>query len=256
MIAKDEAVILRVRDYSENSQLVTCFTRAAGKIKLLAKGIKRSGKNRPGRFLEPLARGEVTFYRRRQGGLFPLSEWTAGVGLRALRDDLGRMYAGLYCAELVDALTVFEDPSQFLFDLLVDTLGRLQEGAESVRLIVRFQARVLDVTGHRPKLEACTRCGKSAQEGEIVFDVREGGVVCSVCSAVGSAARHGRRPGAGRAPRLNVSDLAACSALAGASSTVADRVVLSSRGLSALQGLFDTHLAYLLGKELRVRRYL
>ena len=41
MLTKDTAICVRTTDFSETSQILTLFTRAAGKISAIAKGSKR-----------------------------------------------------------------------------------------------------------------------------------------------------------------------------------------------------------------------
>ena len=76
----DDAVVLQRLDYSESSQVLVFFTHRHGKVRAIAKGVKRSTKKRFAVGIELLELGHLVFSTRtaRQSALAILTEWKPG----------------------------------------------------------------------------------------------------------------------------------------------------------------------------------
>src|SRR5690606_15014015 len=98
---KDEAIVLRRLDFSENSQVLAFFTREHGLQRLIAKGIKRGTKKRFATGIDLLERGSVVYWRSAgsERGLSTLSEWRQQDLYLGLRSSLRHWYAAQYAAE-------------------------------------------------------------------------------------------------------------------------------------------------------------
>src|SRR2546430_1820249 len=96
-----------------------------GKVHVIAKGIRRATSRMAGH-AEPLTHATYQLARGRE--LDVLTGAEARAIYPELRDDLGRIAAGWYCAELIDRFTVERVPSAPLFDLLETALRHLDAG--------------------------------------------------------------------------------------------------------------------------------
>lgn len=128
----DQAIVLTRLDYSETSQIVVFFTRDHGKVRAIAKGIKRGTKTRFASGADLLDIGAITVVSReeRAAGLATLTEWKHTRSLMGLRDKLTRLYAGQYCADVTAQLTEDWDPHADLFEALRDSLTELADADE------------------------------------------------------------------------------------------------------------------------------
>ena len=231
---RDEALVLRRLDYSETSQVVVLFTRAHGKVRTLAKGIKRSTRARFATGIDLLELGSVVLNARtdRPEGLVPLTEWKQQTGFTELRTALPRLYAGQYAAEIAAQLTEDWDPHPELFAALVTTLGALCEADAVLGVVVAFQHELLQSIGSWPFWSACVLCGRATALTH--FSSFEGGMVCKHCE-----------PNQVEKRAVGASALAVLHGLP-ASATAPDAAE------PALVGAFDAlnyHLAHLMGKE-------
>ena len=96
-VRRDEAIILRTRDYSESDRLITFFTRKQGQLTGIAKGARRS-KKRFVHTLEPCSHVDVTYVDRPTSGLVRLDASELKNAFIALRSDIARLgYASLSC---------------------------------------------------------------------------------------------------------------------------------------------------------------
>jgi len=177
----DDAVVLNRLDYSETSQILVLFTREHGKIRAIAKGIKRGAKARFATGVDLLDVGSVVFSVRieRSERLATLTEWKQTRSLFGLRDKLARIQGGQYLAEITAALTEDWDPHQALFDALLGALEELSQADEPLGVVVRYQLALLEAIGSLPRFDACVLCGR--EEDLTHFSSFEGGLVCRHC---------------------------------------------------------------------------
>ena len=182
-LEKANAIVVRLVDFSETSQVVTLFTREFGKIGALAKGAHRQ--KGPFDFaLDLLTLTRVVFLRKSSGGLDLLTEAKLEHRFRPPDHDLAPLFAGYYLAELLLGLTDEYDPHPELFDIAAETLQTLsREGKKNISpLILSFELSALRLLGHLPNLEQCVECGKTiSTEGDVAFGQSSGGVLCRAC---------------------------------------------------------------------------
>ena len=179
----DRAVAVRLAEYSETSQVVSFFTERHGQTRLIAKGIKRGTKKRFAPGVDLLELGELSFVPARSGaGLGTLTGWLQIDTFGGLRLDLSRLYAGLYVAELLSALTEESDPHTELFRATVNTLRSLGQGEPLIACLMDYQESLLRAIGYVPEMERCLDCGQGRVLGvPAYFSSAAGGLICRDC---------------------------------------------------------------------------
>ncbi|MEW6251724.1 MAG: DNA repair protein RecO [Planctomycetota bacterium] len=180
---KDLAIVLRLSDFAETSQIATVFTAGHGQLRLIAKGARRGTKTRFAAGLDLLEHGELGFLPARgDAQLGVLTDWQQRASFAGLRRDLPRLYASLYAAELVAGLTEEADPHPELFAALVHLLDSLTgEGAVGA-LVAWFQHVLLREIGYAPVLTDCVECGRRPARGApVFFSAAAGGLLCRDC---------------------------------------------------------------------------
>jgi DNA repair protein RecO (recombination protein O) len=182
-IRTDQAIVLRLSDYSETSQIVSLFTAGGGLARLIAKGVRRGTRTRVAVGLDLLEYGEVSYAPPRgEAGLGTLTEWVQRDPFTNLRSSSLCLYGGLYAAELVSVLTEEYDPHPSLFRALLTTLRSLARAQDPVGTIVRFQLDLAAAIGYAPNLDGCVGCGRPrSRGGPIYFSSTAGGLLCRDC---------------------------------------------------------------------------
>jgi DNA repair protein RecO (recombination protein O) len=183
---QDRGVTLRRLDYSETSQILVVFTQRYGKVRMIAKGIRRSTRKRFATGIDLLEEGDVAFSVRTPGqeALAILTAWRQRSAFSGIRGALPRIHAAEYAAEVVAALTEDWDPHPQLFDTLVRFLEYLAGADEVMAPVVRFQRRLLEAIGSIPRFDVCAACGRPLEpHGPPYFSSREGGLLCPSCEA-------------------------------------------------------------------------
>lgn len=189
MILRTDAVVLRSMEYGETSHIVTLFTRQKGRLAVLAKG-SRLPKSRFGASLQLLAYTQVVFYYKAGRGLQTLRESALVEPLLGIGRSLEKLRSGLRMVELVGALMQEEDPAPNVFELLVDTLRRLDAADANVgTLLPYFELRLSGALGFAPDVERAAVEAVPEEGGLLVLDA---GAVVPANVSVGSSRRASR----------------------------------------------------------------
>ena len=174
-----EAIVLRTVDLGEADRILVLFTRHFGKVHVVAKGIRRATSRMAGH-AEPLT--HATYQLARGRDLDVLTGAEARAIYPALREDLGRIAAGWYCAELIDRFTVEHVPAAPLFELLETALRHLNAGFAEPLVCRWFDLHLLDRSGFRPELAVCVNCQRALEERENAWNAASGGAICESCA--------------------------------------------------------------------------
>jgi len=219
VLIKDTAICIRAVDYSETSQIVTFFARAAGKISAIAKGSKRPKSAFDGP-IEIFSYGKIVFADSNKEKLATLTEFESaygGPGFTGLSNNLFTLNCCLFGAELLNNLTHDYDPHPQLFDDFLQFLENTQSsildsrfsipdnqsltsiqqscpGApgssiEILTLLILFQLSLLKEVGLQPILSYCVNCKTkyehraSSIEHRVYFSSSANGLICRDCEA-------------------------------------------------------------------------
>lgn len=185
-LIQDQAIVLRRLDYSETSQVLVLFTRDHGKVRAIAKGIKRSTKRRFATGIDLLEVGQVSLSTRtaRPQALGSLTEWKPLRPLSGLREKLPRLYAAQYAAEVTAGLTEDWDPYPQVYDALLALLENLCDLDDPLPAVVAFVRGLLTEVGSVPQFDRCAGCGTSSSSGPAntwYFSSHQGGLLCRDC---------------------------------------------------------------------------
>ncbi len=210
-----EGVVLRRTDFGEADRILTIFTPAHGKVRAIAKGVRRTTSRLAGH-LELFTRTQLLLATGRDLDIVTQAE--ARERLDALSRDVARASAAWYATELVDRFLADADPHPRLYALYVATLRRLaadaqtQMDAHATALAARdaqsqlspalppsptptpaqsqasswlalryFELRLLDELGYRPNLHQCANCDAPLRPEENGYSADLGGALCPAC---------------------------------------------------------------------------
>jgi len=186
---KTEAIVLRSMDLGEADRVLTVLTPRLGKLRVIAKGVRRP-RSRLGGGLEPFSDTQLVLA---VGRTFDV---VTGAALEdphlGLRDDLHSTAAAWYVVELTDRFCEGAADSHGAFVVLAQALAGLDApaGLVSREVVARwFELHLLDAMGFRPELTRCLECGAAIEPEGNAFSPVAGGVVCPQCMHVALAAQ-------------------------------------------------------------------
>ena len=142
-----EAIVIKRKNVGEGDRMVTLFTRQHGKVRVLARGVRKvSSKRAP--HIEVFNHIIATIHKSRS--MDTLTEVSPVASYEAIRRDLARVGAAYYLCELSDGLLPIEQPHEDVFSLLVEAFSALStvKRERFVVLRARFAAALLTRLGY------------------------------------------------------------------------------------------------------------
>ena len=179
----DEAVVLRTYKSGESDRVVVLWTRHHGKVRALAKGVRKTS-SRMGGSLEPMGHVKVELVKGR-GDLYITKNVAHLERMVNLRSDYARIAAGLAVVEVVDAIPTDEAADEGIFEILVRVLLTLDNTDFHPELVAAsFFFKLLAYDGSEPVVDYCVNCESSGPL--VAFNAEVGGTLCANCRS-GSA---------------------------------------------------------------------
>lgn len=187
-VYRDQAIVLRTQKLGEADRIITLFTREHGRIKAVAKGVRRT-KSRWGARLEPASHVDLQLYSGRS-----LDTVTQAVSIENFGDELSLDYQRWTVAsailEAAERFTSQEhEPALQQYLLVVGSLKALAHETYDASLILdAYLLRSLAVAGYAPSLMNCSRC--DAPGPHKFFSLVGGGSVCNTCKPSAAPSAH------------------------------------------------------------------
>jgi len=172
---RDQGVVLRTIKLGETDRIVSILTQGHGKIRAVAKGIRKPG-SRFGARLEPMSHVALQCYRGRELDVVTQTE-TIDAN-RALREHYGCLTHAVSMLEATDQVAQDREPNPALYRMLVGALRTLAADPNPL-VSAAFFWKLLSLEGFHPLLDSCARCGGAGPFP--AFDINEGGVLCGSC---------------------------------------------------------------------------
>jgi DNA repair protein RecO (recombination protein O) len=174
-----EAIVLTRFDLGEADRVLTLITPAGGKLKAIAKGIRRPT-SRLGGSLEPFAELTVALARGRTFDV--VTQVSVRHAWLRLRDSLESAATAWYLAELADRSLEERHAAEPLYALLRRAYELLDAGMAPGRVARWCEMHLLDELGMRPEVDRCVECDRVLAANERFRWVPAlGGVVCERC---------------------------------------------------------------------------
>jgi DNA repair protein RecO (recombination protein O) len=173
---RDEGVVLQTIKLGEADRIVTFFTRHNGKLRAVAKGIRKT-KSRFGARLEPFTQVRLMLYRGR-GDLDTITQADILTPFKELWADYDSYIRASALAEIVEKITPDREQATSTYELLLGALRSLVSGGGEA-VVPAFLVKLLSLSGYHPQLSACAGCGDERAFG--VFSAALGGAACHSC---------------------------------------------------------------------------
>ena len=174
-----EAIIIRKIKLGEADRILTLYTPRLGKIRAVAKGVRRSRSKMSGH-LELLTHSLISLARGKN--LDTVTNTQTINSFLAVKNDLKLTSAALYVMELVDQFTEDDIEDYPLFQLLRETLLFFDQAGYNELVLRYFEMHVLDQAGYKPQLYRCVSCNTELQPTTNSFCASAGGMLCPDCA--------------------------------------------------------------------------
>ena len=176
---RDEAIVLRTQKLGEADRIITMLTREHGRIRGVAKGVRRT-MSKFGARLEPGSHVDIQMYTGKTFDTVTQVEAIMNYG-EAISNDYQRWTIASAILETAERFTAQEsEPALQEFQLVVGGMKALAENRYDSSLILdAFLLRSLAIGGYAPSMSQCSRCEKPGPHR--YFSLVGGGSVCMDC---------------------------------------------------------------------------
>lgn len=177
--------VINLKSYniSEADKIIVMYSKEKGLIKGVAKGIKKTSSKLGGR-MDLLVANKMMLNKGRN--LDTICQAEALNTFYSLRNDMNKLFYAMYCSEIVSNFGIENDPNSeeiySLFYTFLEQLSLSKTKVQSMLCVLRFQLKIMDITGYSLEIKECVKCSKEPNSEEIYFSVEQGGILCADCS--------------------------------------------------------------------------
>ena len=171
-----EGIILTETNYSETSKILNVLTKEHGLIGIISKGC-RNMKSKLRSVSRKLLYGTIHIYYK-PTGLSTLISVDVKNSYSNILMDLEKISYASYILDLTNQL-VKQSENEEIFDLLKNTLEKIEEGLNPIALTNILELKYLDFLGVSPSIDGCAHCGNNKQIITLSSDA--GGYICKDC---------------------------------------------------------------------------
>jgi len=181
---KSPAIVIKSSNVGEADKIISFFSKRFGKVRALAKGVRRLKSKLVGN-LQPITLVELIYFARQRQDLARINSCDIIYSFPGIKADFEKIKRGYYVLELIDLIIPEGGLEPKLFTTLIRFL-RLMERPENIQnmdsLVRLFEWQILAYSGFRPRLEQCVFCKKAPGENAAAFSIVSGGLLCNRCS--------------------------------------------------------------------------
>jgi len=177
-IIKTRGIVIRKVNFGEADRILTIMTADRGKIRAIAKGVRRPRAKLAG-WLDMFAYNEFQLAEGRNLDIV-VSANKVQSGFAKATPDLRQTGLMYYVCELVDKLLEETHEVAGVFPLFEETLSAIADKAVPLEIAkTYFEIRLLTILGFAPELYRCVVSGEELNGAEkLYFSHRLGGVFC------------------------------------------------------------------------------
>ena len=171
-----DGIILTETNYSETSKILNVLTKEHGLIGVISKGC-RNMKSKLRSVSRKLLYGTIHIYYK-PSGLSTLISIDVKNSYSNILMDLEKISYASYILDLTNQL-VKQSENEEIFELLKNTLEKIEEGLNPIALTNILELKYLDFLGVSPSIDGCAHCGNNKQIITLSSDA--GGYICKDC---------------------------------------------------------------------------
>jgi DNA repair protein RecO (recombination protein O) len=172
-----EAIVLSRFELGEADRVLTLLTPHDGKLKAIAKGVRRP-RSRLGGAVEPFAELHLVLARARTFDV--VTSASVGHAWLSLRERLESTATAWYLAELAERAVEERAFAYPVYALLRRAYQLLDDGMAPNRVARWFEFGLADALGMRPEVERCVECDRTLEaDDQFRWVPMLGGTLCS-----------------------------------------------------------------------------
>lgn len=179
---RTQGVFVNKKNWGENDQLFTVYTKDFGKINIIGKSIRKiKSKLRPG--AELFYFSEIEFIQGKR--VKTLTDARAIDKFKNIKQSFKKTTIAHKFFNNLDKLINEQEPNIEIWDLIISFLNRLNNSQVIINnlkpLYFFYFWRILSESGYLPELYNCLICRSEIKQEDNYFDCEKGGLICQNC---------------------------------------------------------------------------
>ncbi len=171
----DRGIVLKTIKLGEADRIVTFMTEEHGKIRAVAKGVRKTTSKFGGR-LEPLGHLSIMCWKGRDLDIVQQVEVLNP--FQAVKEDYDRLSQAAALLEVVDRLSLEHHNDSALYRMLLGAINVIDQDNPPV-VKGAFFFKTLALEGATPVVNQCANCG--TKKNLVAFSILDGGLLCEHC---------------------------------------------------------------------------
>lgn len=177
---KYTGIVLGKRDIGEADRIYTFYTLERGKIKAIARGVRKSQAKLAGH-LENFCLVDFTVMKNR--GMGNISSAIVEENFSGIRNDFEVLRNIFDVLKSFDALVNDEEKDKVVFVLLWSYLCAVNKNVDKYEILTQgFLFKLFDALGYGISFQCCAHCQGKIENGGNIFDYQLGGISCKNCA--------------------------------------------------------------------------
>lgn len=179
----EEAINLKTYPLNENDKIILTYSKETGLRRLVAKGVKKT-KSKLASYIELLTANKL--FCKKGRSLDIISQASSIESFKNIRKDIVKLIFSMYLSEIIINFGVEKDPnSSEVYNLFYNVLAKIASSKTKIELylaIIRFQLKIMEISGFALNFYCCTNCGKLIEKEDIFyFSYNQNGIICNNC---------------------------------------------------------------------------
>ncbi|EKE10940.1 MAG: hypothetical protein ACD_15C00172G0002 [uncultured bacterium] len=179
---KYQGIVLGKKDVGEVDRIYTIYTLEKGKIRVLAKGVRKPNARLAGT-LETITKGEIFIAKNR--GLGKITGSIVNDNYASIKSNLDLVSNVFFVFRIISRIISEEEKDEEIFLLLEKYLeisnGLKREEELQEILTVGLLFKVMDKLGYRMEVDRCVQCEKKLVLEKNYLSMPRGGILCFDC---------------------------------------------------------------------------
>lgn len=174
---KTSGIVIKRMNFGEADRILTILTERLGKIKAIAKGVRKI-KSKMAGSLEPYML--IDFELHEGKTFYIITGASISARYKNIHSDIKKTAKVYFVGELIDKFLEENQKANNVFEISLQILQAIEDYERSLQ-IVAYQLKIIEAAGFKPELNYCLHCKKKLIAGNNFWDHIEGGVICQIC---------------------------------------------------------------------------
>lgn len=177
MYTDTDGVVLKQVKTLNNRKMILLFSKKFGKISA-GSNVSERGKSKSSLALKPFTYGKYELFKNKD--TYNINSTEVVKSYYKIGEDIEKYMICSYILEFTEKLLPMEQPSQSLFELLIEFLEIISNRSKGFMFFaLAFQLKAIQLFGSAPVVENCAQCGCSTDK--YLFSISDGGTICESC---------------------------------------------------------------------------